>query len=951
VKALLAALLTLPLCLRAAEALPVNLPDGLTAEIAAAPPLVQHPIMAALGGPGQLFVGDAAGLNLNKAELEKQLPNRVLLLTDTNADGVYDKVSVFADKMTFPQGGVWLDGSLYVAGSFDFTGNAADVHGPFLHPNGRLYWCHGRKGHDVKQRDGTPVHAGLASGIWSCRPDGSDIRWHSLGCGDNPVEIDFTPEGEILGTQNIFYTNPRGDTIVHWLRGGVYPREDMLKAIAGLPRTLDAMPVVHNFGHSGVSGVAFYRSGALNPEWRGHLFVAHFNTQRITRMEMEPSGASYKVAEREFFKLRNSDAHLTDVLEDRDGTMLIVDTGGWFRIGCPSSLMAKPDVAGAIYRVKTKGAPAKVERWGAATDSVWAAARAGDSKTLTDLLQNTDTSIAHAAANALAGLAKAGTAPALTRALRNPDPGVELAAARALGELKWSEPTTISALLQALETTVPPELEHQLMWALIQANQPELVRAALARKANPWLQMHALMILDQLPGSTLAQDEVVPRLSDQNAPLAEKAADLVARRPEWLPALAELFQRLQKESRLTADLLPRFERALKPNLDTPAAREILTSLLQSADLANERSGWRLLATAALAKPEELWSAALQQHLARATPNDVPLVLDALAKNGGPAADASLRAFASDAARPQPLRIKALGAAIKPGAALAPESFELLAKALVESPAASARLESARILAKAKIAPAQFPKLAAAFGSLGPLEMRELVKLVRQAKSSDEARLLAAALRDAPALGALQESEVRTAFQSFPPEVFEVVAPALRALAVEDEARRRKLETLPALVLKNGRAAEGRQVFESGKGACIGCHRIGELGNLVGPNLSGIGQIRTERDLLESILFPSATLARDYEAHSFDLAGGETIIGVIRGNTGPTLTIADATGQERTLAREQIVGMQTLPTSLMPTGLDRVLTEQELLDLVAFLRSRREAPAPSAPSGH
>src|SRR6266516_5701655 len=138
---------------------PIDLPEGLVAELAAGAPLVKHPIMATLGARGQLFVGDAAGTNLDKAGLERELPNRVLLLTDRNGDGIYDKASVFADKMTFPQGGVWLDGSLYVAsppgiwklsdtdgdgvadqremivGGFEYTGNAADVHGPFLHPN------------------------------------------------------------------------------------------------------------------------------------------------------------------------------------------------------------------------------------------------------------------------------------------------------------------------------------------------------------------------------------------------------------------------------------------------------------------------------------------------------------------------------------------------------------------------------------------------------------------------------------------------------------------------------------------------------------------------------------------------------------------------------------------------------------------------------------------------
>ena len=84
-------------------------------------------------------------------------------------------------------------------------------------------------------------------------------------------------------------------------------------------------------------------------------------------MEMARDGATYKVAEREFLTLRSPDAHLTDVLEDRDGSLLVVDTGGWFRIGCPSSLTAKPDVPGGIYRIRRAGGPVKVEPWGAAT--------------------------------------------------------------------------------------------------------------------------------------------------------------------------------------------------------------------------------------------------------------------------------------------------------------------------------------------------------------------------------------------------------------------------------------------------------------------------------------------------------------------------------------------------------------------------------------------------------
>ena len=149
-----------------------------------------------------------------------------------------------------------------------------------------------------------------------------------------------------------------------------------------------------------------------------------------------------------------------------------------------------------------------------------------------------------------------------------------------------------------------------------------------------------------------------------------------------------------------------------------------------------------------------------------------------------------------------------------------------------------------------------------------------------------------------------------------------------------------MEALPALVVAKGRAAEGRKIFETGKGACSACHRIGNVGNLVGPDLSTIGQIRAERDLLESIFFPSATLARDYEAHTIETADGQSLVGVIRRNLPDAIVVADASAQEHTLPRAQITSMQPWPTSLMPAGLDYALTEEELLDLVAYLRSCR-----------
>jgi putative membrane-bound dehydrogenase-like protein len=944
-----------------------ELPDGFASRVAAAPPLVNHPIMAALGERGQLFVGDAAGTNLNKAGLERQVPNRVLLLTDTNADGIYDRVSVFADQMTFPQGGVWLEGSFYVAsppgiwrltdtnhdgvadvremivGGFEYTGNAADVHGPFLHPNGRLYWCHGRKGHTVKQRDGTLVHAGLASGIWSCRPDGLDVRWHALSCADNPTEIDFTPEGEIVGTVNLYYSGPRGDTLVHWLRGGVYEREDQLEAIAGLPRTLPTMPVAHNFGHVAVSGCAFYRSGALDPGWRGNLFVVHFNTQRVTRMETRRDGASYRFTEREFLKLNDPDAHLTDVLEDRDGSLLVVDTGGWFRIGCPSSVMAKPDVAGAIYRIaRTKPAKA-VPAWGSATAGVWKLARAGTPEALrqlTALLTDADVAIAHASANALASLAEPASVPALVKALGHPDPGVQLAAAQALGEMPSLSEPTAQVLIDRLDGDLDPAVEHQVMFALLTANRPALLAEALRDANKPARQRRALVMWSQMTNAPLAANDVLPLLDSRDAALAAAAAAIVAKHADWIPAATDRFTSRLKQGTLPSDSLPLAETIVKAWLAQPGVRALVAALAESNSAVQQQTAWRLLAGAGSRQPEPRWTQALESALDRSAVGDLPLVLEAAANLRTPELDRALKRFSDDPQHPLGLRLKALRGSIRSGASLSAESYELLLGVLRDQASASARLEAARGLSTARLTRDQSLQLAAVLPTLSPLELREIMRVIRSASDAEVGKAFATALTKSAAFGSFQESEIRTVFGNLPPECFAIVAPTLRELAREDDARRRKLETLPALVGTKGRAAEGRKAFATGKGACIVCHRIGEAGNLVGPNLTTIGRIRTERDLLESILFPSATIARDYEARAFELANGESFVGVISRSNPESVVVADGSGQQRTIPRAQLASMNTLPTSLMPSGLDHAVTEEELLDLVAFLRSCR-----------
>src|SRR3954451_19326487 len=92
-----------------------TLPAGFTIEVAAKTPLVDRPIVADFDEQGRLHVADSSGSNKKVAEQLIERPHRIVRLEDTDGDGVFDKRTVFADRMMFPEGVMWLDGSLYVA--------------------------------------------------------------------------------------------------------------------------------------------------------------------------------------------------------------------------------------------------------------------------------------------------------------------------------------------------------------------------------------------------------------------------------------------------------------------------------------------------------------------------------------------------------------------------------------------------------------------------------------------------------------------------------------------------------------------------------------------------------------------------------------------------------------------------------------------------------------------
>lgn len=169
------------------------------------------------------------------------------------------------------------------------------------------------------------------------------------------MEVAFTEEGEAFATVDLLIGNPRprSDGIIHCVEGGLFPYRQLEKQFQ---RTGDVLPPMIDLGWVAPAGLLRYQDDGWGPDFRNNLFAAQFNTHKVVRHVIERNGATFSGRSEDFLVSTDPDFHPTEVLQDADGSLLIVDTGGWFLRGCPTSQIARPEVTGAIYRVRRKNA-------------------------------------------------------------------------------------------------------------------------------------------------------------------------------------------------------------------------------------------------------------------------------------------------------------------------------------------------------------------------------------------------------------------------------------------------------------------------------------------------------------------------------------------------------------------------------------------------------------------
>jgi putative heme-binding domain-containing protein len=537
----------------------------------------------------------------------------------------------------------------------------------------------------------------------------------------------------------------------------------------------------------------------------------------------------------------------------------------------------------------------------------------------------------------------AGALAQIRAALRSGGPAVQRAAAEALGRIGARE--AVADLLAAAAGAADRVLEHSLTYALIETGDAAATTEGL-RASAAGTQRAALIALDQIGG--LSSEAVVQRLDATDDVVRQTAWWIAERHPEWSGALVPFFaarlDRAAPDEALGQRLAlfasdPAIRDLLARSVTTGEARARMTALTAMSIAATS-------AVPAATRVKELpaaWVDALSRALASEDDDSVARALSVVraippAKSGGPNLEDALLALARNRSRTAALRVEAL-AARQAGSTLDAGGFALLRARLAATQPAGLRASSAAAIEKSRLDGDQLLALAGALASAGPLELPRLLPPFEATTDEKVGLALIAGLDRSSSRSTVRADILRPRLAKYPESV-RTAGDALLASIDKDAAK--QAERLNALLgsVQGGDVVRGQAVFNSPKAACLSCHAIGYVGGRLGPDLTRVGQVRGERDLLEAVVFPSASFARGFEPMAVRTRSGVRHAGVLRSDSPEEVVLTEVGGAELRIARRDITEIEPGTVSLMPPGYGEILTTQELADLLAFLRAAR-----------
>jgi putative membrane-bound dehydrogenase-like protein len=937
---------------------------GFKAELVVSEPLVQSPIAMAWGPDGKLWVVEMGDYPLG-VDGKGKPGGRVKVLESTKGDGKYDKATVFLDNLPFPTGVLpWRKGAIVVCapevfyaestkgdGKADkklvlydgFTeGNQQHrINGPVWGLDNWLYLANGDSGGRVKSlKTGKVVD--LRGHDLRIRPDSGDLdvisgqtqygrnrddwgNWFG-GNNSNPMYHFALEDHYIRRNAHLPPPDPKVQISV---RPGVAP-------VYPLSRTMPRFNDLYAANHfTSACSPIVYRSTLFGPAFNNSAFVSEPVHNLVHREVIAPSGFT-------FTSHRSADEQTSEFLASSDN---------WFR---PTMTRTGPD--GALWVADMYRAVIEHPQWIPPDWQKRLDLRAGHDKGRIYRVYPVEKQ-----PRPIPRLDKLDTA-GLVAALDSAN-GWQRDMAQMM--LVWKADKAAVPLLEKLATECNRPLGR--LHAICTLDGLDALAPAFLVKAladpHPGVRRHAVRLCEgrfdksselgpalvKLVGDADAQVrmQLACTLGEWDDPRAGEALGRLAASSDDRYFSAAVMSSVNKKN-LGAVLLA----ALKGGKGIPPAGLVENLLRLAGSLGDAEATVTLLKAvgAPVGGKYAAWQYAALGSLLDALANRLSS-LSSLAKDEKTSAAvkdlsglfAAARAVAADPKAPAAERAQATRL-LGRGLDKQQEDAAVLANLLV--PQSPDEVQSAAVTALGRLPGAQPAELLLrGWKGYGPGLRTQVLEILSRRDEWLRAALAAVEKKQLPAaeIDAVRRQRL---LDHKDKEVRDRAARVFAGAANPD--RQKVIDTYAAAVAKlTGDAARGQKVFAK---TCAVCHKLGGVGNEVGPDLASLNDRSTDY-LLVAILDPNRAVEARYVSYIGETKSGLTLTGVLTAETGSSVTLVGADGKAQTILRTDLESLSSTGRSAMPEGLEKDLPPQELADVMAHVRGAAPVVRPKTFAGN
>jgi putative membrane-bound dehydrogenase-like protein len=927
-------------------------PD-MTVELVAAEPLVVDPVAIDFGADGRLWVAEMrdypAGID------GKYGPGgRVKHLTDVNGDGRYDEATTFLDGIPFPTGvTVWNKGVLVCTapdilyaedtdndGKADvikklFTGFAthnfqARVNSLQYGLDNWVYASTGLFGGKISSFRGNEID--LTSRDFRMMPDTGEIE---------PV-TGQTQQSRVRDDWGNWFGCDSGTLIRHYPVVDHYVRRNPQYAppatainVADYPNSNRLFPIspVVTFKLSGppglvtaACGLGIYRDELLGKEFAGNAFTCEPVCQVVHRLVLSPHDASFSgrrakdEQQSEFLASSDNWFRPVQARTGPDGALYVVDMYRYViehPIWIPPEVVATLDVRagdtrGRIYRVFPKNHPPRP----------------------------------------IVRLNKSDTA-GLVAALDSPNGPQRDLSQRML--VDRGDRSAVTLLERLARESNRPQTRLQALCALdgLHALAAGSVEHALGDE-HPGVRRHAIRLAERFAGKS---DRILAMLGklvdDKDAQVRIQLAYTMGefRGDEAATALATLASTYSDDPYLVAAAMS----SLRAENARPFTRQVLSLAASQKRESPERVLSALLAMDFAANDPQLWSDVLQSAAANASEPPrawkftlLARLLAARDRSG----DSQARPLSADDERrietlltlarekirdeksDLAMRIAALGVLGIGNAPAADADRALLANLL--SPRQSVEIQLAAVNQLATVAGDAAPSLLLNRWSVCSPAVRAGILDALLNRPTGQTALLDMLERGTITIADLDATRRQRLLEGADEKTRTRAAKLVTTTSNAD--RHQLIEQYNSAATK-GDAKKGQAVFAK---ACAACHKLGNVGVLVGPDLAPLAS-KPRQTLLAAILDPNQAVDPRYISYQALTDAGESISGLLSTETATSIVLTSQDGKQHTLLRSEIDEFKSTGKSLMPEGLEKDVSPAQMADLLAFLATTATPP--------